>query len=365
MNKYLVLFATKTSIEFIPKNADHNFLLSGTKLRFRRIMCPQDKVISNLSHGWIVEVRTSEQELETAITKSWEIVEFFLTTCCIEAGCEIFRSNVVLGYEITENIEKRTFRQYFDNIPMSSKPMGIEFSSYSSNLKKIWNANSEEYSGRILRAMRWFRKGINGDDPIDQFIFFWHGLETLNSTLANHYGVKKAGKIEIDTECKVCGETYKYSINSKAGIERLYDDVGIEKRVKKDINSVRNGVAHGYENISQLLELSTELLPTMAQLLHTGISNVTGSSHKDEVVQNLNRVSPIKTGGFVFVDMNLFEKDTSKLGINGYYPYFVHTIKEAEGQFESSIVPKLTCKYEQYGFGISGKDINLDINQIE
>ncbi|MFQ6119826.1 MAG: hypothetical protein ACE5KE_08065 [Methanosarcinales archaeon] len=226
--------------------------------------------------------------------------------------CEIYRSNSILAYDITETVENRVFRQYFRNLPYSSAPSHFTSSYFAEHAYRIYTLEAE-YRNRIYRAIRWFRKGIIGDDPIDQFLFFWHGLETLNSPLAESFGCEKSIKKEIERECKVCGQKYKNTITTKGGIEALFDDCGIEETTRKKINNIRNGISHGFKNLSEIYHIAIELLPSIAEILHRGIAKVLDMSFENPPYETLKRVAPIKLGDLIYIEFFLNEQDLSKL----------------------------------------------------
>lgn len=259
------------------------------------------------------------------------------------------------------------FRQYFQNLPISSFSQ-VKISSFNERAKRIFTLQSK-YRNRIYRAIRWFRKGIIADDPIDQFIFFWHGLETLNSPLAESFGCERSIKKEIERECKVCGEKYKDTITTKGGIEALYDDIGVEETTRKKINEIRNAVSHGFENLQEIYAIVLELLPNIAEILHRGIEKVLNMSFEEQLYDNLKRVAPIKIGDLIYHEVFLNQQDVSKLGVEGYYPFFTqetNIIDTRERGFlvKSDFKPHLGCKYTTKAMGVSGK-VKIDIQDIQ
>lgn len=367
MNKYLVLLSTKTSLHFMPDGAIYSFNINDSDISFYRIIDSRDKIISELDHGWIIEVKLNEENIDKAIDRATELSEFFLSAFCFETGCEIYRSNIVLIYEITEVVEKRVFRQYFHNLA-SSSAIQVTFPSLSEHVERIWSLETESRN-RIYRAIRWFRKGIIGDDPLDQFLFFWHGLETLNSPLAKRFDCEKSIIKEIERQCKACGQKYTDIVTTKGGIEALFDDIGIEEPIRKKINKMRNGITHGFKDLSELYLIAIELLPTIAEILHCGIAKVLDISFEKPLFDNLKRVAPTKIGDCHYRECTLNEKDVSKLGIEGYYPFFTceaNTVPIEKGfEIRSKIQPHINCEYTAYALGVSGKNVKIKIKDIQ
>ncbi len=247
MNRYLVLLSTRTNLSFVPEEAIYSFNIADSVISFRRFKDPRDRVLSEHNYGWMIEVKLKGENIDNAVIQASEMSEFFLSAFCFETGCEIYRSNIVLAYEITEAVENRVFRQYFRNLIFPSSTQ-ITFSSFSKHSERIWSLKTE-YKDRIYRAIRWFRKGIIGDDPFDQFLFFWHGLEALNSPLAEHFGREKSIEKEIERQCKVCGQKNLDTITANGGIEALFDDNEINDTIRSKIKKMRNGISHGFANL--------------------------------------------------------------------------------------------------------------------
>lgn len=367
MKRYLVLLSTKTSLRFIPEEAIYSFNIDKTTISFQRIKDEHDRTISGDDYGWMIEVKLDAENIDEAIDRALELSEFFLSAFCLETGTEIYPSNRILAYDITEVVEKRVFRQYFRNLPYSSSPTQVTFSSFNEQAYRIFTLESE-YRNRIYRAIRWFRKGILGNDPIDQFIFFWHGLETLNSPLAKFFGCEKSIEKEIEIKCPVCGEKYKNTITTKGGIEALYDDIGIEVTTRKKINEVRNAISHGFENLSEIYAIALELLPSMAEISHHGIAKVLDMSFDDSLYENLKRVAPIKPGDFNYIESYINEQKLSEIGVGGYYPFYTHesnVIPTDKGfEIQSKFQSHVGCESTIYATGTSGKNINIKIQDI-
>ena len=367
MNKYLVLLSTKTSLHFMPDGSIYSFSINDSDISFCRITDSRDKIISELGQGWIIEVKLHEENIDKGIDRATKLSEFFLSAFCFETGCEIYRSNIILVYEITESVEKRVFRQYFHNLA-SSSAIQVTFPSLSEHVERIWGLETE-YRNRIYRSIYWFRKGIVGDDPLDQFLFFWHGLETLNSPLAKRFDREKSINKEIERQCKACGQKYTDIVTTKGGIEALFDDIGIEDSIRTEINKMRNSITHGFANLSELYEIAIELLPTVAEILHCGIAKVLDISFEKPLFDNLKRVAPIKMGDLYYMECTLNEKDVSKLGIKGYYPFFTceaNTAPNEKGfEIQSKFQPHISCTYTAYAQGVSGKNVKIKIKDIQ
>lgn len=364
MKKFCVLLCTETSINFVPSQAEYSFVLGDKEITFRKIN-ERDKMITDLNYGLMIQVILFKKDIDKAIKSANELTEFFLSVFCLESGVEVYKARTILAYDITEENNKRVFRQYFYNLPFST-PNEIEYDLFLNDFKEIWNYNGK-YSNRIARSARWFRKAIIGDDPLDQFLFFWHGLESLNSALAEEFDIEKSIQKEIKRKCKKCEEEYKDTITTKGGIEALYDDLNIEESVRKKINNIRNGISHGYENITNLYSPTLKILPIISEILYKGIIKVLGLSIDQNSLSRLKNVSPIGVGDVHYIEVYLLEKELEKIRDDNYYPFFDVELKYHQKKNGYKITtecePQFNCGYEPHGIASSGKNINMEITE--
>jgi len=108
MKRYLVLLSTKTGLGFVPEMAIYRFDISDRTISFRRIEDSRDREISGHDHGWMIEVKLNSKNIDEAINSALELSEFFLSTLCLETGIEIYPSNRILAYDITETVKKKS-----------------------------------------------------------------------------------------------------------------------------------------------------------------------------------------------------------------------------------------------------------------
>ncbi|KYC44842.1 MAG: hypothetical protein APG12_01542 [Candidatus Methanofastidiosum methylothiophilum] len=354
MSRFLVLLAAKTIVS-LPGNG--RVIVGDTEILFREISDERDRNLSGLKYGWLIDIRLNKENIDNAIIKAWEISEFFLNNLCLETGVPVHDSKVLLSYEITENTKKRIFRQYL-NIDPKVSGVEIDLRDYSNHGNKINEYNRK----RVFRAIRSFRKGVNASDPLDQFYFFWHGLESLNPILAETYEIKddkgkrKTTKLkEIGRTCEHCGKGCKTTI--PAGIEALYDDLNIDEKLRKQLADTRTGLVHGIKSIKELTNEALKLLPGISMILHHGISSVLRISFKESVYNNLQNIHPTKMGEINYIQGYLRLKDLSNIE-SGYYPY-LSLKSDADGEF--TVVTETYCNIENVEFSTSGNVI-LDAN---
>lgn len=362
MPEYLVLLSTKNFLNFSPDEI-FEFEFTDMAIKIRQIRDSLDKVISSLNNGCLMEVKLSEKDIDSAIEKAFEVSEFFLSIICLDTGLPSHSSKIVLAYEISENVEERIFRQYFPDIPFSIKSAEIERDGFFDNVKTIYQyvhgPEKIKYKHRVYRAMRWFRKGLSSHDPLDQFLFFWHGLETINPILAEYFNSKNVLKGKTTRKCNICGNEYEDEITLLGGIELLYDNIGLDETYKKEIKKIRNGISHGFEDIYPLSKRAYEMIPLMAQLLFYGLSKVIGVPYNLKIHENLKRVNPIKDNDFLYIEGFIIEKELSKIGENNYYPHFKMEISNNQFTHHSFI----GCNFRSKKIFTSCTNLMTEINE--
>ncbi len=364
-SRFLVLMALDARMTFSPKCDQYSFQFPTVSLSFCEFTGSRMAVLAGFSEGWAIEAVVEETDIDLAIRKTNDFLELLLSSVSFHSGLGMPKAKLILVYDITKGEEKRFFRQYFyDRI--FSEPASVNLERLKGDVKKILTGSDQE-SNRILRAIRWFRKGLFHDDPLDQFLAFWHGLESLNSPLARKFGIEKKATTRIERTCPLCNKTYFDLIDSKGGIAELFEKTNVDPVMKRKINHIRNAISHGFQDVTSLYGPAIEVLPAVSRLLYQGISFVLDLAPNKSVFQNLERASPIKIGDFYFLEVFLLKSDEAALGKAGFHPYFLQIEANTETS-EGKIVAKPTfrpfvdCAYQVYATGVSGRNIDLTVN---
>lgn len=326
-----------------------------------------DQKLSGIKYGWIIEIELDALNINSAITQAYDISEFFLSMMSFETGVESYGSTIILAYDITEGISKRDFIQYFYDLPISrSQQVDLEF--YTNHLEAVLIYDGE-HKERLYRSIRWLRKGVNEDDPLDQFLAFWQGLETLNPVIAVHFNCENSGKEIIEQKCVKTDNVFYSERTTKKGLEELVNEVGLNKSIWKEINRTRNSISHGYASFAKLYDDSIRLAPYLAKLLHEGIALIFGFTFDEKVVKHLQNIAPLKVGETYFVECKLLEEDLSKLASSYNYPYFIseNEVIPFENGYtvKQEMKPVLDCNYSSGAIGISGRGVNVDLISID
>ncbi|QIC48329.1 hypothetical protein GAG94_15320 [Lysinibacillus sphaericus] len=374
MNKYRLVLCTRTSFNFKQKAIEYRFVLDSIKVKIRKINCEVDRKLSGIKYGFIIEIELLAKDIKSATSQAFDISELFLSIMSIETGVESHKSTLILAYDITEGISERNFIQYFYDLPIS-RPQQVDLEIYKNHLEAIISFDNNQ-KDRLYRSIRWLRKGINEDDPLDQFLALWQGLETLNPVLADYFNCDNAGKETVEQRCIKSGDLFYIERTTKQGLEKLVNEVKLGKQIWKNINKTRNAISHGYGKFAELYNETIRLSPHLAKLLHEGISLILGFEFDKNVIKHLDNVAPIKVGDSYIIECKLEEKDISKLASNYYYPYFLTELKDVQEEFEvveekngfrvkQDIIPVIGCKYTDFSFSVSGRSINIELISVK
>ncbi|MGO4548086.1 hypothetical protein AB4Z29_25195 [Paenibacillus sp. 2TAB23] len=371
MGMYRVLLATKTSIMLKPDREEYIFRAETFKFTLRRIKSEIDQQLSGIKYGWILEFEGESPDLSLAVSFATEMSEFFLSVLSLETSVESHKSIPILGYDISEGITERAFIQYFYNIPISRLQIA-DLETYHNHLEAVWGYEGKK-KDRLYRSIRWFRKGLNEDDPLDQFLALWQGLETLNPLLAEHYECENGGKEVIEKKCFKTGQTYYDERTTKQGLERFVTEININKDTWKKISKLRNKIAHGFESFQNLYNDCILLIPALGKLLHDGISIILGFEYDERVSKHLSSISPIKIGDTQIIECKLHESDIKKIPKGYPHPYFtaefeIEQFKEGERdgfRVRSTSKPFFNCGYTAGSFSVSGRGVDVELEEIE
>lgn len=114
------------------------------------------------------------------------------------------------------------------------------------------------------RALSWYRKGLNTEDPIDKLTAFWSVLEGLGSKYARSTPRTNLGAINQIMDCfdQLWGDqtTWRVIPNNPGIVNQFHDD--------------RNGISHGFIDldIDQIRGIG-ERLPILQQLAHAFLAD--------------------------------------------------------------------------------------------
>jgi hypothetical protein len=146
------------------------------------------------------------------------------------------------------------------------------------------------YKERVTRAMSWFRKGINEENFIDEFIAYWTGLEVISDVILKSHQLsftqKPLFKKIVTKIRKVCKMT-NVSNDKWAGIRRVYENE-LKFTNFNQIKKARNGLLHGFRHLDQAFinEIQGYVEPTRKTVLACISSILTLNHETRKLIEN-------------------------------------------------------------------------------
>jgi hypothetical protein len=100
----------------------------------------------------------------------------------------------------------------------------------------------------VMRALRWYRLGVNAKSQDDQFSYFWFALELVAEFLKSTDRVHdKCSRCHNPLYCENCEEHPTHRPYAKQAIHSaiLSANKGISKKILSNLDETRNGLMHG------------------------------------------------------------------------------------------------------------------------
>jgi hypothetical protein len=213
--------------------------------------------------GLVVTVELYADDIDRGCVQAQIRANYISVILSFITNATISEPLIVLGYEISDTAENTDFIQYYYMNGEELKQKRTMNQSLFDNLGILIMKNG---SKRISRAIRWYRMGLHEKDPIDRFMYFWIGLECLNTLLIEELKVSP----ETDT-CKSCGSTY-IKPNTTIGIKALFLNYYKEKSFGfNKCNRLRNELLHGYGDLEDAIGVADKCAESSRKMLLKGI----------------------------------------------------------------------------------------------
>lgn len=220
--------------------------------------------------GLFVQADLPGNNLDKALEEANGRLQAHLSLSALQSDASVGQPLLVLGYETTPGAQTTEFiqidRREGELAELSKRTRALDHDE----LRRLAEAFYASDDPHIARAIRWYRKGLSEDDPLDQFTNYWHGLEALNKPLQ----ALLDGMIEVGT-CRHCGA--QFEVKSISGIRALFDKHAPEG-VKdfRHCRDVRNELQHGGGSLAALSLHLPECTELCRSMLRLGIHLVLG-----------------------------------------------------------------------------------------
>lgn len=228
--------------------------------------------------GLVITVKLYADDIDRGYGQAQIRANYISVILSFITNATISEPIIELGYEISDTAENTEFIQYFY---MNGEELKQKRTMNKSLFDSLGILVMKNDSKRISRAIRWYRMGLHEKDPIDRFMYFWIGLECLNTLLIKELKVSP----ETDT-CKNCGSTYKKP-NTTIGIKALFLNCYKEKSFGfNKCYRLRNELVHGYGDLEDALGVADKCAESSRQMLLKGLFLLL------ELGQNISEIYP-------------------------------------------------------------------------
>lgn len=127
--------------------------------------------------------------------------------------------------------------------------------------------------------MHWFRLGTSSRDVLTRFTDLWIGLETLNQTLCNHFGIE----MEYST-CDCC----KKKVPILTGVKRLFKEVGDKNLHWGKLSKLRATTIHGSRPLQEIVSDLRMNIPSLEKVLYIGLNLILGLVGNEQSFGNID-----------------------------------------------------------------------------
>ena len=327
-------------------------------------ICEKDPAGNEIPVGLTLEVKVNAQNIDEAITKAKGIADGVTSfvSLCSGLGMPIVREE--LAYEITPGVSDRSFLQFFHEIPVRPSRREIDHVAMIDIMDKVINLGDSDKKNRVLRAIRWYRRGALAVDALERFTWYWIGLETLNPLLQDTFNVS-----DDPTHCPKCKHEW-VSIPTVSGIRAAVQEFMPDGRtLYTRMKDLRIGLIHGKTDLKTMMSEAVVLHNLTREVLVRAILLILGISPTESFLKDtLSAESPIVAA----VVATLRGSDRSNLGPPGEHPHFElesHEVKKAEltdRGVTSTITTSLVARVANgviitaSGWRLYGQEVTLD-----
>ena len=261
----------------------------------------------------------------------------------------------VLAIDATPGLQERPFIHFFADHLVMGRRAHLNPAEWVERASGMLQRSSK----RVIRAIRWLRKMHTEDDILDRFLAGWTGLETLNPELCDHFGVDPSAD-DVRT-CGKCGEKLVQKVPRATGLKELFVREG-KQEVYDACSQARNGLLHGFRDISKVTALAREHTSDVGLMLAKGIQLLSGNPIPTDP-EKFKWLNGYRVASLVFFEgtMNCGELDAYEAR-HKELPLCEFTIRHEGGVVDEKTVLQgncnLTvppdCSITRKGMGVSG-----------
>lgn len=412
MSEFYIQYYTRTRLNISDWKEWEQTPLPAHRFNFRDATvamrdCVRQEGADKFHVGFEFIVQIPARNEEEAKKKSKNFVEIILNLISFSTLSFCDAANIINVIEIKRDVNLSPSQFYiypFKDDFISGSLVKIDTPIFGEIQNKY---DKNEHQKRLMRAMSWFRKGLNAEG-LDEFIFYWIGVEILSEILKNNAdaGLKEEldkcvipreliKRLSLSTNATITkekegkwiisdGRKY-YLVWEKKGMLNIYkvDKEGCRERIPNDwigvikvfkdklrcgdfgkIKDIRDGIFHGYEELStDFVKEAVGYIPSLRKGLIACISTVLDISDGtlNKIVNKEVRRVKLEQWQVIKGEIETLPHTFDGMIIN--YPKVVVKIKEKEMNRGKDGRLNITSKLE-YTF-LGGADTKFKIKEVE
>lgn len=212
--------------------------------------------------GIVGDVEASGPDMQSAILLAAQRLEAVLWIGALQSNAAVGVPKLKFAIELTPGAKTTEAVQVEDNYDeVFSKKRRLDLPMN----EQIGRHIHLRGTSRIFRALHWYRKGLNEEDPIDQFMGFWVGLEALNPPLKDLLGGDPEAR-----RCPKCGELAETpTVNGVRTLFRDHNPDGLKDY--KLCRNLRRDIQHSTADLDQVLQQAPAAAEAARRMLRTAI----------------------------------------------------------------------------------------------
>jgi len=296
----------------------------------------------HLGLEFIVQTRATNEE--EAKEKSKGVVELILNLIRFSTLSSCDAANIINVIEIKKDVNLSPSQFYiypFKDDFISGSSVKIDVAIFGEIQNKY---DKNEHQQRLMRAMSWFRKGLN-ETGLDEFISYWISVEILRGILKRIYMKENV------------------TDDKWVGTKKVFEDK-VQYSKFSEIKEIRNRILHGYKELSnEFVKEAVKYTPILRKGLIACISTVLDISDGtlNKIVNKEVRRVKLEQWQVIKGEIETLPHTFDGMIIN--YPKVVVKIKEKEMNRGKDGRLNITSKLE-YTF-LGGADTKFKIKEVE
>jgi len=314
--------------------------------------------------GLRMDVKVKAHNIDQAVTRAISIADGVVSfiSFCTGVGLPIVREE--LAYDISSEISDRDFLQFFHDLPVRVSRRQLQPAAMIDLMDRVFKLHNTETRNRILRAIRYCRKGSLATDPLEKFTWYWFGLETLNPALQESLKMPDAL-----TRCPNCGHEWVSTptvSGIRAAVQKLVPD---GTKLYKRMRELRVSLFHGKSDLKTLIAQAIALESKARETLVRSVFLILGASPTERF---LSDTLSVHAPAVAALEATMQASDPSNLGPPSEHPHFelgshaIQAARPSERGISLTVSTSLITRVGQgvvvrcHGWRLYGQEVTLD-----